>query len=285
MNTNKVPKETLTKTWWKRRGCLLTVGLLCICVLTVILLLREECRAILRGITDKLVPDDSNSQTIYRMISLNCAGRPAAAAEALSWHPDIALMQEAGDSTAVSWTASAEYRTVTGNGLLLAIRSTLTDTIAIGGSGSGWLSGVFRLTGGREMAITNVHLKPPFSLPRFWRSEDRVAQALAQQLRATQLHAIMDAAVVAPATLRIIGGDFNASPADQMFDFMRPVFQDAYAVAGRDWGKTGPASFPAWRIDQFWCDQRIVLKSVTTRQAAETDHRAVVADYTLQSGD
>lgn len=86
---------------------------------------------------------------------------------------------------------------------------------------------------------------------------------------------------------KLVGGDFNDSPSSAPIVAMKQVYADAWALGGTGSGYTHMKSgsvTPTTRID-YWFSEKaaaITLNSVAvTGSAADSDHLAVVADYSV----
>jgi endonuclease/exonuclease/phosphatase family metal-dependent hydrolase len=85
--------------------------------------------------------------------------------------------------------------------------------------------------------------------------------------------------------LQILAGDFNATlDHAKLRDVLDRGYRDAAEVAGAGLAPTrstdSTVPLPA-TIDHVLVDERVGVRSVTTHDVPETDHRAVVADLGL----
>jgi endonuclease/exonuclease/phosphatase (EEP) superfamily protein YafD len=80
----------------------------------------------------------------------------------------------------------------------------------------------------------------------------------------------------------ILGGDFNASARDAIFEILKPDLRDGWPIAGRGWGKTIVNNAPVHRIDQIWISPQFTPESVTAQPSNGSDHRMVIGDYWLK---
>jgi endonuclease/exonuclease/phosphatase (EEP) superfamily protein YafD len=82
----------------------------------------------------------------------------------------------------------------------------------------------------------------------------------------------------------IVLGDFNTPSDSVWFRPLREHCQDAFETAGRGYGPTWPVPLPALRLDHIWCGFRVVPISALHGWSVASDHRPIVADLQLTTG-
>lgn len=83
---------------------------------------------------------------------------------------------------------------------------------------------------------------------------------------------------------RFVGGDFNEGPTNASIVAMKTQFADAWATGGSGSGYTHPNPTATSRIDYWFSSNGATLNSVhVVADLVDSDHRPVVADYTLTS--
>ncbi|MFN3682362.1 MAG: endonuclease/exonuclease/phosphatase family protein [Fimbriimonadaceae bacterium] len=227
------------------------------------------------------LPPIPSSGTL-RVVTLNCAGGdPRCVEEALRLQPRLILLQES--------PSSAEIRTL--------LRRHPGWSAAIGLDASILALGRLRPLGGperhpdfvaaevrlagepRRLYAASLRLQPPLLRLDFWNPGAWNAYADDRRSRKRELERIADDLRGEGSSAWIFGGDFNVPP-DPCVDraLSRLGLQDAFSVAGRGWGGTGPADFPLVRIDRILCPRGWRVRAAWTVLSAFSDHRMVVAD-------
>jgi endonuclease/exonuclease/phosphatase family metal-dependent hydrolase len=127
---------------------------------------------------------------------------------------------------------------------------------------------VLRLAG-REVSIYNAHL-------------DHTTPVLRQE----QMRLVRDIVGVDPLPA-ILGGDFNASPGSATLrlalDPTHTDLQDPWPLVGDGDGLTVPNLAPVTRIDYLLVTPQWTPTVMTTWESAVSDHRGVVARFTLRA--
>lgn len=224
-----------------------------------------------------------------RVVTHNCrAGSLPAAREAMSWRPDVLLLQEtrgalAGPLTVLAhelWGDEASllfgYDTaILARGRLTRTRRTVTPAIA-----QQFLQATLTLPDGRSLEIASVHLQGHVTDLRLWKRRLWRAHADNQRRHRLALEAIvrscLDSAEGRPC---LIGGDFNAPAGDRAFDALQPGLADAFAEAGIGWGNTFRNDWPVLRIDQIWAAPALKPQAARVAPARHSDHRLVIVDF------
>jgi Endonuclease/Exonuclease/phosphatase family len=81
----------------------------------------------------------------------------------------------------------------------------------------------------------------------------------------------------------LIAGDTNMPGLSWILASTLGEYRDAFAVAGRGFGYTYPATRPWMRIDRMLGDRRLVFHRCQVLPDIASDHLAVLADVTLQN--
>jgi endonuclease/exonuclease/phosphatase family metal-dependent hydrolase len=125
---------------------------------------------------------------------------------------------------------------------------------------------------GTAFELTSVHTLPPSTSPaavRGWTAD---------------LAALPDPE---PSMLRVLAGDFNATPDHAAFRaVLRRGYLDAATAAGRARAWTWRPlrlRFPRLTLDHVLVDPRIAVSRVELASVRGSDHRSVVADLVLPS--
>jgi hypothetical protein len=219
-----------------------------------------------------------------RIVSLNCfAANWRAAEEVAKWEPDIVLLQESPSREHLGHLSQELYGT--------------DGTFLWGGDTSVLAHGQFEpgdvdpsshlvhakvtLPNGLKVNIVSVRLSPPvfrldFWMPGFWNDH--------RNKRIKHRQQILDVVqrIEAITTPLIVGGDFNATPADASLVPLQSQLSDTFRTAGHGWGNTGTNGWPLFRVDQIWASQHFLADSVTAQKTIHSDHRMVVCDLILK---
>jgi len=243
-----------------------------------------------------LAPPAAEGQPL-RMMTFNVEkwshGTNAVAETIRGQHPDVVCLQEAGkyfwlkrpDQTPAALVkALPEYRFVAAGEIMVGSRLPVTAWQKVplppGPESRPAVIATVDLHG-RAEHVVSVHLMPSgfdqiLREPgtrglRFVREENAARMAQATVLR-TALQSVPPPFVA--------GGDFNAQPQTRVCRLLTDRFRDAFDEAGRGFGYTLTATFPASRIDH------LLLGGVHARRAfvpnvLASDHRPLVADLTV----
>jgi endonuclease/exonuclease/phosphatase (EEP) superfamily protein YafD len=88
---------------------------------------------------------------------------------------------------------------------------------------------------------------------------------------------------------RVVAGDFNATPYNASMERMYNLaLEDAHERRGRGLATTWPKTekpFPPIRIDHVLVDDEVFVRSIREGEGAGSDHRPVVANLGLMTGD
>jgi endonuclease/exonuclease/phosphatase (EEP) superfamily protein YafD len=243
----------------------------------------EETHSLVRGAIgptrERQAPRDGR-QTI-RIVSLNCAGSPRAAAEVAEHNPDIVLLQESpgrDDLASLSRDLFGGRGTFLWGGDASALaRGKLTPRSAE--LASHFVHAEVKLPSGLQVDIVSVRLSAPVSRLDFW---TRGFWNEHCDTRVKHRAQVQDLMRHVPRTgPLIIGGDFNASPDDAALSQMRARLVDTFQQSGRGWGNTATNHYPLFRVDQIWASRDFLAEAVTAHETLYSDHRMVVCDVAL----
>ena len=258
------PGLLLVRIGWRRRWGWVLTGLWGIGVLGFM----DEPRSLLRT---------RHETGTLRVVSLNCAGEDAAAAEIAAYHPDIVLIQESPSTKALQ-----DLARVIGGALIvepdrtLIVRGEVTP-VTLPKSTRAVRARV--RTAGVSANVVCLRLWPHPMGDDFWSPELWKAHAAAEREQRDALQAIInDLPADEPV---IVGGDFNAPVGDPVYRLMPAGLRDSFREAGSGWGNTLPNGFPLWRIDQIWISRHFCATSVVAQKTKHSDHRLVVCELRL----
>lgn len=220
-----------------------------------------------------------------RVASLNCnVGQTRSVEEVSAWQSDIVLLQESPGSEQLDVLAKSLFGS--GDALHGGDVSILTSgviTTKFADPKSHFVHAEIRLPTGELVDVLSVRLASPvprldFWMPGFWvdhrnkRIEHR--EQIAELMRHVQS--------IPESHHLIVGGDFNATPADDSLAELRQRLTDSFVEAGRCWGATGTNDYPLFRVDQIWTSRNLQAVSVTAHKTKHSDHRLVVCDLMLR---
>ncbi len=216
-----------------------------------------------------------------RVVTLNCAGgQIEAAAEALTYEPDIVLLQETpggGDLARLGreWTGRDGCVLVGHDGSVLA-RGTVTP---LPPEALHYTMARVRLDRGPEIVVVSLRLSPvPVSL-RLWSSRERGALNENRRRHRREMAEIAERLrELPPGTPVIAGGDFNAPGRDAVCRLLAPWCRDTWPMAGVGWGNTIINDVPMSRIDQIQVSRHFRALRVRAVQTASSDHRLVITE-------
>jgi endonuclease/exonuclease/phosphatase (EEP) superfamily protein YafD len=222
-----------------------------------------------------------------RVVSLNCAGSTAAAAEVAAVEPDIVLLQESPPRAQLESLARELFgddgHVLRGVDAAIVARGSIERRDLPRSAASHAVGARLHLAGSREVEVVSLRLEHGlvrFDLwaPDCWREQTANRRRRREQL-ATVLRGLDDVAADVPL---IVGGDFNAPPGDAVYRLLTPRLRDSFAVGGRGWGNTIVNEYPFLRIDQVWVSDRFRAVDVFSSRTRHSDHRMVVCDVVLE---
>jgi len=241
----------------------------------------ENLVPIIRLLGSDPAPLDSRRPGSLRVVALNCAGNPAAAAEVGALKPEIVLLQEIPSTNQLARLAH-EWFGDTGS-FLAGFDCAILARGAISNTDSRLppqhTRAVVYLQNMPALLVTSLRLVPPVGRFDLWNPEAWRAAADNRRLRRRQLQAVLEREPPRTEMPEVFGGDFNAPVPDAIFKLMGH-FHDAYRESGRGWGNTALNNMPIARPDQIWLKG---LHAVSARaiRTQYSDHRLVVADIEL----
>jgi endonuclease/exonuclease/phosphatase (EEP) superfamily protein YafD len=218
-----------------------------------------------------------------RVITLNCAGSPAAAAEAGAFKPDIVLLQEIPSTNELA-RLTQEWFGGTGSfvaGFDCAILARGQLQRSEGRPPPEFIHAFYPLSTNQTVLVTSLRLVPPAGRLDLWNPKAWSASTENRRLRRSQLEDALARTSFMSTHPEILGGDFNAPVSDAVYrlrsQWFGASFLDAHREAGRGWGNTALNSLPIARSDQIWLKGSRAI-SVHTVRTKHSDHRMVVAD-------
>ncbi len=229
-------------------------------------------------------PDGSRP---LRIATVNCAsfGKGNAAEDLKAWDPDVVLLQQVVPHRvkAISemlYGGRGDYRAYMTNGIVTRyeirreVRNPMMRNQQV----------TMRLPDGSEIEVVNLHLAIAATDMRLWSSESRAIHRKNRAIRRKELSVVLqvlEQTTSFPSTPTILGGDFNAGATDIVHRQLTPTFDDAFAKVGRGWGDTFHRRFPILRIDHIYATRQFRPLACGVVVSRKTDHRMVVADYSL----
>jgi endonuclease/exonuclease/phosphatase (EEP) superfamily protein YafD len=248
---------------WAGCGCTMWIG--------YVLAFSDSPSALIRR------PHQYTHGQSMRVVSLNCAGEAAAAAEVAVYQPDFVLLQESpptreavealglslfGKDAAVVWTPDVSIL-----GRAPAVSLDLPRTVRAVGLRRG------------DLVVVSLRLSPHLMWAdvwsmKWWRDHVEVQESQRKELRQI-LDAVRERASAKPL---ILGGDFNAPADNAIYRVLRPSLHDSFHEGGVGWGNTLLNGLPMWRIDQVWISEQFHARVVQSHKTLHSDHRMVICD-------
>ncbi|WP_309707769.1 endonuclease/exonuclease/phosphatase family protein [Armatimonas sp.] len=267
-----LPGGLLAGVRWKRRR---TRGLWALWALFSLLFVDE-----LRPLTHPLRWLSAPSATqkaagTWRVVSLNCAGGdPKAADEVRAWKPDVVLLQEIPSPESVRALAENLYgsRDACVLGLDTAVLSRNLTAVPLPRT----LQRYATVAKTPQGTIASVRLTPSILRVDFWSSNCWQAHTENRQARRAELRAVAE--VLPRNGALLVGGDLNAPAGDGVFtELIALKLQDAWPLAGLDWGNTIANDLPIHRIDQLWLREHSPRALIAVK-TQNSDHRMLICD-------
>ncbi|HQK92282.1 MAG TPA: endonuclease/exonuclease/phosphatase family protein [Armatimonadota bacterium] len=216
-----------------------------------------------------------------RVVGLNCKARRAASVEeALTYEPDVVLLQEAPTAEVLDEVAARHpgYEALTRGELAIVSRGHLTS-VPVDPPLEDFVLAADLVAAGRRLIVASVHFSVPFRGMDFWRAETRHEARLVWEDHHRQVELLAQwVRTLDPATPLIVGGDMNTAAGDSLLRDMPARLADTFRIAGIGWGNTVRNRKPFLRVDYIWADTRLRPVTVVARRTEHSDHRAVVAD-------
>jgi vancomycin resistance protein VanJ len=224
-----------------------------------------------------------------RVVSLNCAGGSIeAAAEVVSYRPDLVLLQEAPGKADVRRMArrlfGADAAVLVGPDTSILARGRLSPVPLPPSLRVYFVQARVQWSSGIETEVISLRLLPPSVRLDLWSPGCWREQTANRRARRDQLRAVAQQIKALPRSVPlIVGGDFNAPAGDAVFRLLQPRLHDSFTEAGMGWGNTIVNDFPFHRIDQVWVSDPFQPTAVLARKTQHSDHRLVIADLLLQA--
>lgn len=218
-----------------------------------------------------------------RVVSANCGGGAVEALEeALSYEPDVLLLQEAPPDRSVRLVLEErpEYSLVPSFETAILARGDARPILTATHDHSFTAAEV--TVQGRRIQVVNAHLSLPYLLPWLWSPSAWRSARRTSEGRIGEVAAVAACiAALDPAAPVVVGGDWNSPPGDPVLDALPPGLRDSFREAGIGLGATIVNDMPVSRIDHVYIDEHLRAVAVVARRTAHSDHRFVVADLTF----
>ena len=220
-----------------------------------------------------------------RVVSLNCAGQAAAAAEAGNWKPDIVLLQESPSSNDIvrltrEWFGDAGDCLVGLDCSILA-RGRLTRLSDL--KTTRFTRAQLALPQGTGIEVISLRLVPPIVRLDLWSTACWRAHFYDRRVRKEQMRQVVDELQGFKANIPyVVGGDFNSPAGDAVSRLLKPRLMDTFGEGGIGWGDTGVNEFPVSRPDQIWVNRYFQTVAAWAVKTRNSDHRMVVCDLVLK---
>ena len=219
------------------------------------------------------------------VVNMDCSGSKTSLQKLLDLDPDIALIQQAPDESALLeiadnlWGVERQI-VIHGENAILAKGELLNSLVE---EGTSTLHARVRHPLGNIIDITNLELEkcaPSLDIwkPQVWEDLIEARETNRRMVRSY----LGENEITDASTGRIVGGKFNTPPGDDVF---RPLISadliDTYSVAGLGLGNTSPSDYAILRLDQIWVSRNLSPDEAVTRRNTESDRRIVVTYLTL----
>lgn len=248
----------------------------------------EQTRSLTRSAGDLFFNRTAIAPSLrIRAVTLNCSGgNRSAAAEILRLEPDVAFLQESPNEQAVQELGQTLFgnagSVVWSPDCSIIARGQLQPANA---TSQHFVQATWTPTDGRVMEVICLRLSPPVVRYDLWSPGCWQEHATSRRKHRAEAREVAIALSSASGGRPIlIGGDCNAPAGDGALQEWSPRLVDAFGIAGRGLGATVLNSIPVMRFDQLWCSNELVPTSVRAVSNDHSDHRLVVADFTLSPG-
>ena len=220
-----------------------------------------------------------------RVVSLNCnVGQTRSVEEVADWQPDIVLLQESPGSEQLNRLRAALFGengdSLHGGDVSILTRGKIRPKFA--DPKSHFVHAEVQSPNGALIDVVSVRLAPPVSRFDFWMPGFWIDHRNKRIEHREQIVELMRHVRSIPESHHlIVGGDFNAPPADDSLAELRQRLSDSFQTSGRGWGATGTNEYPLFRADQIWVSDSLQPASVTAHKTQHSDHRMVVCDLKI----
>lgn len=220
-----------------------------------------------------------------RVVSLNCdVGQTRSVEEVAAWQADVVLLQESPSAELLNRLTTSLFgedgKSLHGGDVSILAAGKISAKFS--DPKSHFVHAEIHLSNGSLADVVSVRLAPPVSRMDFWMPGFWIDHRNKRIEHREQIAELMRHVQKIPASHHvIIGGDFNAPPADDSLAELRQRLSDSFLAAGRGWGATGTNEYPLFRVDQVWVSSNFQAVSVTAHKTQHSDHRMVVCDMML----
>lgn len=221
-----------------------------------------------------------------RVVSLNCnVGQTRSVEEVAARQADIVLLQESPGAEQLNRLTTSLFGedgdALYGGDVSILAAGKISPKFS--DPKSHFVHAEIHLPSGALADVISVRLAPPVSRIDFWMPGFWIDHRNKRIEHREQIAELMRHVQRIPASHHvIIGGDFNAPPADDSLAELRQRLSDSFLAAGRGWGATGTNEYPLFRVDQVWVSSKFQAVSVTAHKTQHSDHRMVVCDLMLR---
>lgn len=221
-----------------------------------------------------------------RVVSLNCnVGQTRSVEEVAARQADIVLLQESPGAEQLNRLTTSLFGedgdALYGGDVSILAAGKISPKFS--DPKSHFVHAEIHLPSGALADVISVRLAPPVSRIDFWMPGFWIDHRNKRIEHREQIAELMRHVQRIPASHHvIIGGDFNAPPADDSLAELRQRLSDSFLAAGRGWGATGTNEYPLFRVDQVWVSSNFQAVSVTAHKTQHSDHRMVVCDLMLR---
>ena len=225
-----------------------------------------------------------------RVVSLNCKEHSyESAKEVRHFDPDIVLLQECPKFDEVKALALDLFGSTAG--IAYGYDATI---IARGRAKPRQLDKDFRrfmaqaevtLPNGLKLDVVSLRLVPALVRVDLWNPETWKLQRENRELRIQQIQSIAELVGKSSSSRpMILGGDFNATQGDPVYNHVRAPLRDAFYSAGIGWGGTYSTKAPLLRLEHVFVTPQLRPATVVARNAIHSDHLILVCDLIIGEG-
>jgi Endonuclease/Exonuclease/phosphatase family len=219
-----------------------------------------------------------------RVISLNCeGGNEDAAAEVISFKPDLILFQESPVRPKLHdllQKLGPEFELLSGPDVSILVRGHIEPIPLHEPWNVPFADAQIEFGSGFSAHVIGARLLPYDIRIDLWSPECWQGQRACRFRQQRQIEWLAKRIRSIPAEVPLlVGGDFNMPGGDKSLRELRPHLRDSFHQRGSGWGDTLANNFPFLRVDQIWCSDHFYISSVIVRRTEHSDHRMVVCDF------
>lgn len=263
----------LMSRWWRAVHWRISFLLCCLfCLVTL-----EEPRSLLRQFLPVTSPGPGSSRLC--VLSVNCSSSGDVIEDLLVHSPDLILIQESPSLEQLEhWGRKlwgGQFGVAVGKDCSLLARGRLVES-QVDRQGN-FISATWQPDAANRIQVCSLRLWPQPIRLDFWSRDYWNSYALVKHRQINQMDQLCTQIASASGHIPlIVGGDFNSPAGDSTEMGLQGLgLREAFAIAGRGWGKTITGDFPFHRIDRLWTSCELGVVSVTAHRSRHTDHRLV----------